>query len=76
MRGRQVGANYFEALKKHFKLSATSIEIAGSAGHTQPVQVVARAVERKKSAASRNSGTEPFEQVWCVNRRGLRQEDR
>ncbi len=58
--------NYFEALKKHFKLSAASIEIAGSAGHTQPAQVVARAVEIKKSAASPDSGTVPFEQVWCV----------
>jgi hypothetical protein len=58
--------NYFEALKEHFKLSATSIEIAGSEGHTQPVQVVARAVEIKKRAASPNSGTVPFDQVWCA----------
>jgi hypothetical protein len=58
--------NYFEALKEHFKLSAASIQIAGSAGHTQPGQVVARAAEIKKSAAAPNSGTVPFEQVWCV----------
>jgi hypothetical protein len=58
--------NYFDALKEHFKLSAASIEIAGSEGHTQPVQVVARAVEIRKRARSPNSGTAPFEQVWCV----------
>jgi hypothetical protein len=58
--------NYFEALKEHFKLSAASIQIAGSEGHTQPVQVVARAAEIKKDAAAPNSGTVPFEQVWCV----------
>ena len=58
--------NYFEALKKHFSLSATSIEVAGSGGKTQPIRVVERAIELKKSAASPNSGTEPFDQVWCV----------
>jgi len=36
--------NYFEALKKHFKLSATSIQVVGSDDHTQPIQVVERAV--------------------------------
>jgi hypothetical protein len=58
--------NYFEALKKHFNLSATSIQIAGSGGNTQPIQVVTRAVELKNHAADPNSGTDPFDQVWCV----------
>lgn len=58
--------NYFNALKKHFNLSAASVKVAGSDGHTQPIQVVERAVEIKKSAARPNSGTVPFEQVWCV----------
>ena len=58
--------NYFEALKKHFNLSAASIEVAGSGGDTQPLQVVERAVELKNRAAKKDSGTEPFEQVWCV----------
>jgi len=58
--------NYFEALKKHFSLSATSVQVAGSGGKTQPIQVVERAVELKKSAASPKSGTVPFDQVWCV----------
>ena len=58
--------NYFNALKEHFNLSATSVEVAGSGGHTQPVQVVRRAVDLKTSAEDPDSGTEPFEQVWCV----------
>ena len=58
--------NYFEALKRHFNLSAGSIRVADSSGHTQPVQVVERAIDIKKNAASPNSGTLPFEQVWCV----------
>jgi hypothetical protein len=58
--------NYFEALKKHFYLSATSIQIVGGGGRTQPTQVVARAIQIKQLAASSNSGTEPFGQVWCV----------
>jgi hypothetical protein len=58
--------NYFEALKKHFNLSATSVEVVGSGGRTQPTQVVARAIEIKERAASPRSGTEPFDQVWCV----------
>jgi hypothetical protein len=58
--------NYFEALKKHFRLSATSIEVVGSAGFTQPVQVVKRAMELKKRAADPDSGTVPYEEVWCV----------
>jgi RloB-like protein len=58
--------NYFEALKSHFGLSATSVQIAGSGGHSQPIQVVERAVAIKEKAADPQSGTEPFERVWCV----------
>lgn len=58
--------NYFEALKKHENLSATSIEVFGSGGYTQPIQVVRSAVHRMKRAAENDSGTEPFDEVWCV----------
>jgi len=58
--------NYFHALKKHFNLSATSIEIVGSGGHTQPVQVVNQAIKIKVSASDDASGTLPFDEVWCV----------
>jgi hypothetical protein len=58
--------DYFEALKKHFNLSAASVRVADSAGHTQPIQVVERATEIMASAAESDSGTEPFEQVWCA----------
>ena len=58
--------NYFQALKKHFNLSATSIVVVGSDGHSQPIQVVKRAIQLKLNAAKAGSGTEPFDQVWCV----------
>ena len=58
--------NYFEALKKEFRLSAASIQVVGSGGHTQPDQVVNQAVELKRNAAGTESGTEPFDEVWCV----------
>lgn len=58
--------NYFNALKKHFRLSAASIQVAGSGGHSQPIQVVKQAVELKERAAVKDSGTEPFDQVWCI----------
>ncbi len=58
--------DYFEALKKQFKLSATSVQVVGSGGRTQPLQVVTRAVELKENAAGEESGTEPFDEVWCV----------
>jgi hypothetical protein len=58
--------NYFEALKKHFNLSAASIQVAGSGGHSQPLQVVERAIQLKTSGAEAESGTEPFGRVWCV----------
>jgi len=58
--------NYFRALQKYLKLSATSIEVAGSNGRSQPIQVVSRALELKKEAAKPTSGTVPFDQVWCV----------
>jgi hypothetical protein len=57
--------NYFEALKKHYNLSATSVRIAGSGGSTQPIQVVTKAVEVKKAEAAETGGV-PFSQVWCV----------
>ena len=57
--------NYFEALKKHFNLSAASIQVAASGGQTQPVQVVTLAIKLKDKAADSESGTEPFDEVWC-----------
>lgn len=58
--------NYFEALKKHYKLSALSVRVVGSNGSTQPLQVVARAIRLKKSAEDDASGAGPFKEVWCV----------
>jgi hypothetical protein len=58
--------HYFEALKKHFGISADSVQLAGSDGKTHPIQVVERAVELKETAADPTSGTEPFDKVWCV----------
>jgi hypothetical protein len=58
--------NYFKALKKQFGLSATSVEVAGSGGSTQPIQVVDRALEIRRNSESAESGTEPFSEVWCI----------
>ena len=58
--------NYFEALKKFLNLSATSIKVVPSGGRSQPIQVVTKAIETKKLSMSPESGTEPFERVWCV----------
>jgi hypothetical protein len=58
--------NYFECLKKHFNLSATSIRDVGSGGRTQPLQVVEKAIELKDAASSESSGTEPFGETWCI----------
>lgn len=58
--------NYFEALKKHYNLSATSVQVVGGGGSTQPIQVVTTAVELKKNAQDTRNGTMPFDQVWCV----------
>lgn len=66
--------NYFHALKKSFNLTATSIVVVGSGGHSQPSQVVKRAIARKANAAKAGGGTEPFDQVWC-DRRRLRHQD-
>ena len=58
--------NYFEALKKYFNLSATSVQVVGSGGRSQPIQVVNEAITRKTNAAKPESGTEPFDEVWCA----------
>lgn len=58
--------NYFLSLKKCYQLSASSIEILGSGGYSQPIQVIRKAIEIRDSAASASSATEPFEQVWCI----------
>lgn len=58
---------YFNALKKSENLSATSVQVFGSKGYTQPIQVVKEAIKRKQRAEdAANSGTEPFSEVWCV----------
>src|SRR5262245_61878143 len=43
-----------------------SVRVVGSGGSTQPIQVVTRAIELKKNAEYAESGTVPFDQVWCV----------
>ncbi len=58
--------NYFNALKKHLNLSATSVVVAGSGGNSQPIQVVDRAIDIKEKANDDDSGTLPFDEVWCV----------
>lgn len=58
--------DYFDALKKHFRLSAASVMVVGSGGDSQPIQVVQQAIGRKDQAARSDSGTEQFDQVWCI----------
>lgn len=58
--------NYFESLKDRFNLSATSVKVVGGGGRTQPIQVVERAIELRDVASNPESGTEGFDQVWCV----------
>ncbi len=57
---------YFAAMKVHLGLSATSLRVVGSGGDTQPIQVVDRAIELKRSSARTSSGTVPFDEVWCA----------
>ena len=57
---------YFETLKSYYRLDATKIQINGSKGHTQPLQVVKRAIATKEAAKRRGSGTTPFDEVWCL----------
>jgi RloB-like protein len=57
--------NYFRALKEWFKVN-TSIQVVPGGGRTQPIQVVTRAIEILTAAASEESGTLPFDDVWCV----------
>jgi len=58
--------NYFNALIKHFGISATSVKVADSGGNTQPIQVVEKAIELKSTVSDPNSSTVPFDHVWCV----------
>ncbi len=58
--------SYFKALKRYFNLSATSVQVEGSGGSTQPIQVVRKAIMLMESARSQASSTEPYSQVWCV----------
>lgn len=58
--------NYFNALKRFHNLSASSVTVTGSGGKTQPQQVVDHAKKLKDAANNLTSGTEPYQQVWCV----------
>jgi len=58
--------NYFRALKRFLNLTASAVYIAGSGGSSQPIQVVNRAIEIKQRASDVVSGTEEFDEVWCV----------
>jgi len=58
--------NYFRSLKRYYKLSASSIEVVGSNGNSQPQKVVERAIQRMELASDSASGTEAFSEIWCV----------
>ena len=58
--------NYFYALKKYLNLSAASIEVAGSGGNTQPMQVVKKAADLRGRSFRDDSGTMPFNSVWAL----------
>lgn len=57
--------DYFHALLRHYKLSASRVEIVRGGGDSQPLQVVEKAIEYAE-LAKKSHGTEPFEEVWCV----------
>lgn len=57
---------YFKALKGFKKWTATFVKEVGSDGHTQPRQVVERAIELCERAKRPDAGTEPFGEIWCV----------
>ncbi len=67
--------SYFLALRRHFKLSATSIRVVGSDGNSQPIQVVNRAIQIKNQAEKANKQKKQqdadsyitrYDEVWCV----------
>ncbi len=62
----EIRPELFQLLHTCRKTLATKVVVCGSGGNTQPVQVVKCACERKAAAEKEDSGTEPFDQVWCV----------
>jgi hypothetical protein len=58
--------SYLNALLRHLKLSGSDVVVVGSSGNTQPIQVVARAIDLRREAQRPSSGTLPFDEVWCV----------
>ncbi len=67
--------NYFLALRRHFKLSATSVRVVGSDGNSQPIQVVNRAIQIKNQVEKANKPKKQqdaesyiikYDEVWCV----------
>jgi len=57
---------YFKALIRHFGIHASSVQVVGSKTETSPTQIVDRARKLKEEAESPDSGTVPFDEVWCV----------
>jgi hypothetical protein len=59
--------HYFRAMIHHFRLSASKVTVVGSDDHTQPIQIVDRAIDLKKAAdkEARSKGGK-FDEVWCV----------
>ena len=55
--------DYFEAVKKHLHVTTLSVQVMGSHGRTQPIQVVERALASRGKAADDDV---PFSYIWCV----------
>jgi len=56
---------YFNLLRIHLRLTATSVAVEGPNGGTQPEAIVKKAKKLMREAA-KSEGTDAFDQIWCV----------
>lgn len=64
--GKQTERNYFEDLRKEWRLQTTEVKTVGE-GAT-PSRVVKRAIDERdeKGEAAKSGRTVPFDEIWCV----------
>lgn len=61
--GSSTEPEYFNELKRKLRLSSVQIDVIASRGESEPINIVERAISKKREGARQGV---PYSNIWCV----------
>lgn len=61
--GSSTEPQYFNELKRKLRLSSVQIDVVASRGESEPINIVERAISKKREGARQGV---PYSNIWCV----------